>query len=70
MSTMISLRVGQTVTYCTHTKDHKGWVGRIAAVETYTDDHGTRTWYYVRWMQPEGRIESEPMKCSRQELQA
>lgn len=28
--------------------------GRIFALETYTDCHGTRRWVYVQWLSDEG----------------
>lgn len=43
--------------------------GRLCAIESYTDDNGTRTWYYVRWFDKDGKPDSEPMKHALAELE-
>ena len=43
--------------------------GRICSIETYKDDNGERTWFYVRWINADGKPESEPMKHAKAELE-
>lgn len=42
--------------------------GIIVALETYTDGNGTREWIYVRWINGDGKPDSEPLKHSIDEL--
>lgn len=42
-------------------------IGRIMAIEEYTDFHGTRRWLYVAWYTPSG-YRGEPEKHSEAEL--
>lgn len=44
--------------------------GRIVAHEIYRDDNGTRSWWYVRWFNDDGKPDSEPMKHAAEELEA
>jgi hypothetical protein len=43
--------------------------GRVMAVETYVDEHGTRKWVYVRWMDSDGKPDSEYRKHHVSELE-
>ena len=42
-------------------------VGRIVALETYTDFQGSRTWFYVSWFKADG-ARGDVEKCHEQEL--
>lgn len=65
----MKFRVGDRVVHMCHTKDHAGWCGYVVATETYTDGNGTRRWCYVRWIDPHGKVASEPDKFSADELE-
>lgn len=43
--------------------------GRLCAIDAYRDDHGVRQWLYVRWINADGKPESEPMKHHADELE-
>ena len=43
--------------------------GRVVAVETYTDFHGSRVWFYVNWFDHDGRPEKETLKHAADELE-
>lgn len=50
-------------------RDHQcTQIGRVCAVEHYTDDQSTRIWYYVRWISDEGLPTGEGVKCVAGEL--
>lgn len=64
------LTIGDRVRHRFHNdRSHAGWIGYVAAIETYTDGNGTRTWYYVRWLDPHGKVLSEPDKFDRTEIE-
>lgn len=43
--------------------------GQINAIETYSDFNGTRTFVYVRWIDSDGKPDSEAIKHWAQELE-
>lgn len=43
--------------------------GRVVAVETYTDFHGSRVWVYVQWFDHDGKPYPEQPKYSGSELE-
>lgn len=42
--------------------------GRVSAIETFRDYHGTRTWVYVRWFDSDGKPDKDEMKHCPDEL--
>lgn len=62
-------KLGDIVRY--KTSGHSdGFVrGRVSAIEVYTDFHGTRTWIYVRWFDPDGAPKEDHAKFAAQELE-
>lgn len=42
--------------------------GVITAKETYEDDNGVRTWWYVRWFDGNGKPDANDTKHSESEL--
>lgn len=44
--------------------------GRVCAHEVYTDDNGSRTWWYVRWIDADGLPDAESKKHAADELEA
>lgn len=62
--------LGSMVRYNTGKEEghFEGFYGRVIAIERYTDELATKTWLYVRWISPEGKPDSEPMKHSAHEL--
>jgi hypothetical protein len=43
--------------------------GRVSAIEQYQDHHGTRTWIYVRWFDPDGMPKPDDVKFAAPELE-
>lgn len=51
-------KIGQIVQHVVGC-DGQHYKGYISAREVYTDAHGTREWWHVRWMRPDGAPESK-----------
>lgn len=60
--------VGSTVVYITHTRDHRGWVGYITGREFYEDQDGAGNWYYIRWIEPDGKVSADKHRIAEAEL--
>lgn len=43
--------------------------GRVCGIEDYTDDGGTRTLYWVRWICPNGKPDDNTVKCYAEEIE-
>lgn len=43
--------------------------GRVNAVESYTDDNGSRMWIYVRWLSVDGKPDAGDQKHAPAELE-
>lgn len=43
--------------------------GRVSAIETFKDDHGKRTWIYVRWINVDGKPDGADQKHTAEELE-
>lgn len=52
-----------------HLKSDRFSYGQLQAVEVYTDFHGSRTWYYVRWINADGLPENDWKKHAADELE-
>ena len=70
MTTQLTLSIGDLVRYSTlrRTDPFDCAYGRIIAIEKYTDSQASKVWYYVRWISPDGKPDSEPQKCDPDEL--
>jgi hypothetical protein len=44
-------------------------VGRVCAIETYTDDNGTRKWVWVRWINGDDCPSKDTERFAPQELE-
>ena len=42
--------------------------GRLCAIEVHQDDHGERTWYYVRWIDGNGKPDERIDKVALAEI--
>lgn len=60
--------IAQLVVHATHTRHHHGWIGYVAGRELYQDQDGGGNWYYIRWMEPDGKVCSEKMRMCEAEL--
>lgn len=56
------------VVHITHTRDHAGWVGLITGREYYEDFDGHGHWYYVRWIEPDGKVSADKQRMPECEL--
>lgn len=59
---------GDRVVHAMHSAGTAGFIGMVVAMEFYETGAGTSIWYYVRWMEPHGKLDSEPMKMSTDEI--
>lgn len=48
---------------------HDRWIGQIIAREIYEGPAGSRDWYYVRWIAPDGRPAEETQRVSSLEIE-
>ncbi len=62
------MNVGTIVTYNHSNKSESFVYGRVVGVESYTDSHGTRTWFHVRWFDCNGRPDPNAQQHSADEL--
>lgn len=60
--------VGTTVLYKTHSRDHAGWLGIVTGREFYEDQDGSGNWYYIRWIDPDGKVNGDKMRLAEDEL--
>lgn len=65
---MSVLAIGEIVKYDSGGRADTMRYGRVVAHEVYTDDNGTRSWWYVRWFCPDSKPDSEPLKHHQNEL--
>ena len=64
-----TIRVGDWVQYKYPARTALSTVGRVNAIEKYTDDHGTRTFVYIRWLDQEERPDREYMRLYPEEIE-
>lgn len=62
-------RIGQRVVHALHhARDHKGWLGVVCGREFYEDQDGRGQWYYVRWIEPDGKVGGDKLRMPDMEL--
>lgn len=65
-----AFKVGQWVKHRAPT-GHDNWpVGMVVAHEVYTSIAGSGVWYYVRFIDPDGVADKEPVRLAELEVEA
>lgn len=68
MTKAFEFNIGDKVAHVAHTKVHDGWMGVVIAREFYENPTGGGQWFYVRWVDPHGKINDDSMRMSSLEL--